>query len=310
MANPSNPALDGVGPFIAGSTSSDLIGLLEQPDLGLRLVDKNEQMQAHYRQRCDGLCAAAKEFFYDYEGSTALVFHKVGDSRQIPDFIEYIYGWLVQDRLGGLILFGVSSEAGTHEEIDQHENAFREHSAEIAEALSSKYSQSPESIINYFNFELYPALPLVPGNPPKDVFSSYQRLVTAVEENERRTRIETHFCGPTVVLASRRKLGADAPAGAAHTSRFSRKIFANNESYAIYDHDISRYVRTIESLHVSTSIVYLSKPVMDDLGRTLNRRRAAQVQAEAQSEVAAWEHSLKKAAEARRTRISRLAEIL
>jgi hypothetical protein len=310
MANPSTPVPDGVGPFVAGSTSSDLIGLLGQPDLGLRLVEQNEQMQDYYRQRCDGLCAAAKEFFHNYEESTSLVFQKAGDSKQIPDFIEYIYCWLLEDHLGGLILFGVSSEAGSHEETDQQENFFREQSAEVAEALASKYPQTPESLINYFNFELYPALPLVPGNVSNDIFLSYQKLVTAMEENEKRSRVETRYCGPTVVLASRRTLGTDAPAGAAHSSRFSRKIFGNNESFVVYDHDISRYVRTIESLHVSTSLVYLSRRVMDDLGRSLNSRRAAQVRAVAQREVAAWEHSLVQADEARRTRISKLAEIL
>jgi hypothetical protein len=37
---------------------------------------------------------------------------------------------------------------------------------------------------------LYAALPLVPGNASKVVFLSFQRLVTAMEENEKRTRIE------------------------------------------------------------------------------------------------------------------------
>jgi len=310
MANPSTPAPDRVGPFVAGSTSSDLIGLAQQQDLGLRMVDREEQMQDYYRQRCDGLCAAAKEFFYDYEESTSLVFQMAGESKQIPDFIEYIYCWLVQDRLGGLILFGVSSEAGTHEEIDQQENSFRQQSAEVAEALSSKYAQNPESLINYFNFELYTSLPLVPGNESKDVFLGFQRLITAMEENEQRTRIETQYCGPTVVLASRRKLDADAPTGAAHTSQFSRKIVCNNEFFVVYDHDIVRYVRTIESLHVSTSLVYLARRVMDDLGRRLNSQRGAQVLAEARREVAGWEQSLLQAEEARQIRISKLSEIL
>ena len=136
MENQLAPALGRVGPFVAGSTSSDLIGIAQHPDLGLRLVDKDEQMQEYYRQRCDSLCAAAKEFFYDYPESTSLVFQKTGDSRQIPDFIEYIYCWLVQDRIAGLIFFGVISEAGTHEEIDQHENALRAQSDEVAEALA------------------------------------------------------------------------------------------------------------------------------------------------------------------------------
>ena len=138
----------------------------------------------------------------------------------------------------------------------------------------------------------------------------FQRLVTAMEENEKRTRVETQYCGPTVVLASRRKLGAEAPVGAAHTSQFSRKIFANNEFFVVYDHDVVRYVRTIESLHVSTTLVYLSRPVMDDLGRKLNAERGAHVQAEARQEVVAWEQSLRHAEEARRIRIAKLSEMV
>ena len=310
MADQLTQAPDRVGPFVVGSTASDLIALALQPELGLRVVQQNEQMQENYRQRCEGLCAAAKEFFYDYEESTSLVFQKMGDSKQIPDFIEYIYCWFIEDRLGGLIFFGVISDAGTHEEIDQHENSLRARSAEIAEALSSKYTQSTESLINYFNFDLYAVPPPVAASESKDVFLSFQRLVTGIEETDKRTRIETRYCGPTLVQASRRKPGADAPTGAAHTSHFSRKTFGNDDFFVLYDHDIERYVRTIESLHVSTTLVYLSRRVMDDLGRKLNSKRTAEVQAEARKEVAGWEESLRQAEEARRIRIAKLAEIV
>ncbi len=202
------------------------------------------------------------------------------------------------------------SDAGTHEEIDQHEASLRAQSAEIAEALSTKYTQSALSLINYFNFDLDAAPPPVANGDSNEVFSSFQRLVTAIEENEKRTRIETRYCGPTLVQPSRRKPGADAPTGAAHTSQLSRRTFANDEFFALYEHDIERYVRTIESLHVSTTLVYLSRRVMDDLGRKLNSKRAAQVQAEARREVAGWEQSLLQAEEARRIRIARLSEIV
>ncbi len=125
-----------------------------------------------------------------------------------------------------------------------------------------------------------------------------------------RAAFETQYYGPTVVLASRKKLGTDAPAGAAHTSQFSRKTFGNDGFYLISAHDIVRYVRTIESLHVSTTLVYLSRRVMDDLGRRLNSERAGQVQAEARREVVGWEQSLLQAEEGRRDRIAKLSEIV
>ena len=121
MSNPSTPVSDRLGPFVAGSASSDLIALAQQQDFGLRLVGKEEQTQDHFQQRCDGLSAKTREFFYDFEDSTFLVFQKTVDSAQIPDFIEYLLCWFAQDRLSGVILFGISSEAGTHDQIDQQE---------------------------------------------------------------------------------------------------------------------------------------------------------------------------------------------
>src|SRR5262249_15942918 len=151
-----------------------------------------------FRQRCSGLFARAKEFFHDDQDSTSIVFERTADSSQIPDFIEYLYCRLIQDRLSGLILFGVSSEAGAHEEINQQEHAFRDQSAELVEALSSKYPQSPDFVINHFNLKLCATPPLLPGNESKNVFTGYQRLVGTLGDNEKRARIETQFFGPTL----------------------------------------------------------------------------------------------------------------
>jgi hypothetical protein len=310
MANPPSQAEDRVGPFVAGSKSSELIGLAQQPDLGLRVVDAEEQKRDHYRQHCNSLIAAAQEFFYDYEGSASLVFQKMVDSEHIPEFIQYVYCRLVQDQLGGLILFGVSSDAGTHEQIDQLENSFWEQSAEIAEALSRKYTQNPEMIDNYFNFELYPVLPRHPAVEPQGAFSSFPRLVITEENLETRTRIETHYWGPSVVRASHKEFGSDVATAAAHSSQSARRIVGNDKWFVVYHHAIERYVRTIESLHVFTNLVYLSRPVMDDLGRKLNAQRGAQVEAEARREVEAREESLRQAQEAKQARIGRLSRVL
>jgi hypothetical protein len=310
MANPSTPASDRVGPFVAGSSMSDVVELAHQQDLGLRLVNKEEQTQRQFRQRCDELYAKAKEFFYDYEESAVLVFQRTVDSKRIPDFIEYLFCWFAQDRLSGLILLGVSSEAGTHEQINQQENAFREQSAEVVEALSGKYPQSLEAVINYFNFELYSGTPPVLRIAPEGVFTGFQRLVTEIDESSDRKRVETQYFGPTVVQSSRRKLGAEVAAGAAHTSQSSRKIFGNDECFVVYDHELERYVRTIESLHAITSLVYLCRRMMDDIGQRLNTAHGAQIQADARREVVAWENALLQAEEAKRTRISNLATIL
>jgi len=109
---------------------------------------------------------------------------------------------------------------------------------------------------------------------------------------------------------TKRKVGPDVATAAAHTSQSSRKIFCNDEFFVVYNHAIERYVRTIESLHVFTNLVYLSRKVMDDLGQKLNSQRSAEVQAEAQREVDRWRESLRQAEEAKQTRISKLSEIL
>ena len=310
MPNSSTSASDRVGPFVAGSTSSEVIALAQHPDTGLRLVDKEEQAQDHFRQRCDGLSAKAKEFFYDYEESTSLVFQRMADSKLIPDFVEYAYCWLAADRLGGLILLGVTSEAGTHEQINQQENAFREQSDEVVEALSCKYPQSLVSLVNYFKFERYMVPPPVSGIVPEIVFTGFERLVNVMDETGNKNRIDTEYFGPAVVLSSRKNLGADVAGGAAHTSQSSRKILGNDAFFVVYDHEIVRYVRTIESLHSITSLVYLSRRIMDDVGRKLNSARGARIQAEARREVDGWENALRAAADAKRTRISKLSEVL
>ena len=132
-------------------------------------------------------------------------FSNDNDSKQNPDFIEYVYCWLATDRLGGFILLGVSSEAGTHEQINQQEHSFREQSTEIVEALSGKYPQSQELVINYFNFELHMARPSVPKNRVESVFTGFQRLVTATEDTGSTNRIETQYFGPAMVHSSPKK---------------------------------------------------------------------------------------------------------
>ena len=84
---------------------------------------------------------------------------------------------------------------------------------------------------------------------------------------------------------------------------------ANDEFFVIHDHEIVRYVRTIESLHSITSLVYLSRRMMDDVGRRLNSAQR-KIQAEARREVDGWENALRAAADAKRTRISKLSEVL
>ena len=141
---------------MAGSTSSDLAGPANQGDHGLRVLAHEEQQRDYFKARCDALVAAGREFFFDYDKASSLILQKTREVAQLPDFVEYVYCWLADDRLGGLILSGVTSDAGTHEQINQQESVFREHAAEVEEALSRKYPESPESFVNFFNFETYP----------------------------------------------------------------------------------------------------------------------------------------------------------
>jgi hypothetical protein len=303
-------ATDRVGPFVAGSKSSELIALAQRENVGLTLVGAEEQMRDPNRQRYDGLKAGAREFFLDYEGSTALLFEKTGDSDHIPDFIQLIYCYLVEDQLAGVILFGVSSDAGDHDHVDHQEAAFWEQAAEIAEALASKYFPTTRSVFNYFNFALYPALPRIPDVETDGVFVRYPRLIAFEENHEKRTRIETHYWGPTVLLASDQKVGLDVETAAAHTSMAVRRVLGNDRWLVVVNHAVERYVRTIESLHVFTKLVYISREVMDDLGRKLNSQRGAQVEAESRKAVAAWQKSVRDAEAAKQARISKLSQIL
>jgi hypothetical protein len=310
MANQVSGAVAQVGPFVAGSTYSELIALAKIENLGLHVVDGREQKLDSYRQRYQDLKEAAKEFFFDHDGSASVVFQKTGDSESIPEFTQYVYCWLIQDRLGGLILSGVSTDVGDHEQINQQESAFWEQSAEIGLALASKYTQNPSALLNYFNFMVYPVLPRVPGIEPKSVFPAFSRFVKSEEEQEPATKIETHYWGPSILLPSDREIGPDAATTAAHTSEAVRRFFCNNEWSVICDCAVERYVRTVESLHVFTKLVYFSRPVMDDMGRKFNAQRGAQVEAEARAEIDRREQSRFKSEEAKQARISKLSQIL
>jgi hypothetical protein len=63
------PVAGRVGPFVVGAGENDLIALTQQPGLGLSIIEKHQQAQDYYRQRCDGLLAKAREFLHDYESS-------------------------------------------------------------------------------------------------------------------------------------------------------------------------------------------------------------------------------------------------
>jgi len=310
MADSPSPAENSIGPFRAGSTSSDLIGLAGQDGLGLRILSPQEQRTDYFKARCDALEFAAREFFYDYAGSSSLIFQKTRDTPSIPDFIEYAYCWLVEDRLCGLILSGITSDAGSHDQINEEEAASWEHSAEVAQALAEKYPRSPDSFINYLDFETYPALPEHPGLDLTKVLTSYERLVNSSENDEAKTRVETHYCGPAIIVPSRKKHDAEIATAASHSSQSTRKFFSNQEFLVIYDHKLERYVRTIESLHIFTNLVYIARKIADDLGGQLNARRCAEIRAEAGREVGHWRETIRSAEQARKDRISRLARIL
>ena len=77
MAQSQSRATNQAGPFAAGSTSSELIALVGQPDLALRLLDQEERIRDHHA-RCEALRSAAREFFFDYDG------HLVADLPEDP----------------------------------------------------------------------------------------------------------------------------------------------------------------------------------------------------------------------------------
>jgi hypothetical protein len=302
-----------MGPFVAGSRSSDLISLASQGDLGLRLLANEEQGRDYYKARCEALAATAREFFFPYEESSALVFQKTRDTPRLPDFIEYIYCWLAEDRLCGTILSGVTSDAGTHAHMNEQESGFWEHCSEVLEALARKYPETPEFFVNYFNFETYPSRPQIQGTAQEGVFSpvtSYQRLVTTTMDNEPKTRVETQYCGPSLVSPALRKHDPDIATGATSESQSSTRTFASKDCLVFYDFKIERYVRTIESIHVFESLIYVSSTLANDIGRRLNSQRCARVAAEAQAEVEKRQESQRLAEEAKKARISKLVDLL
>jgi hypothetical protein len=310
MATQPSSAKNQVGPFVAGSTLSDLMGLAEIENIGLRLVNAQEQLRDPMRQRYQDLRGAAKEYFCEDDQSAALLLQKTGDSEYIPDFVQYVYCWLIEDRLGGLILSGVSTDVGNHEQIDLQESAFWDQSAEIAQALSNKYTQSPAALANYFNFTVFPGLPRAPGIDPQGVFSAFPRLVKSEDGHEPAASIATYYWGPAVLLPSDREIGAEVAASAAHTSEAARRICCNDHWIVVCSHSVERYVRTIESLHVYTKLIYISRQVMDEVGRKLIAQRGAQVEAEARAEIDRFKESRFKSEEEKQARISKLSQIL
>ena len=103
---------------------------------------------------------------------------------------------------------------------------------------------------------------------------------------------------------------AEIATAATHSSQSTRKFYSNEEFLVIHDYKLERYVRTIESLHIFTNLVYIARKLADDLGRQLNARRCAEIRAEAGREVGHWRETISRAEQARKDRISRLAQIL
>jgi hypothetical protein len=295
---------------VAGVTSGELCALPVQEELGLRLLAQEDQARDHYRTRCSALHSVAAEFFYNYQGSSSLIFQKTRESPRLPDFVEYVCAWMAGDQLCGTILSGVTSDAGSHAQINEQEAVFCEHAAEVAQALSSRYPEKLEPFVNYFNFQTYPSLPQVHGFAVEGCLTGYQKLVTVNLEGEPSTRIDTHYCGPAFLLPSRKKHDAEIPTAATHSSQASSQAYASKDTVVIYDFKVERYVRTIESIHVFENLIYLSRALADDLGRRLNGERCELERAHAQAEIDQWKESLRRAEEAKRTRIVKLAEML
>jgi hypothetical protein len=310
MTDSQSQANSRVGPFAAGATTADLTALAGRVDQGLRVLDAEEQKRDYYRGRCEALQTAAGEFFFPYEQTSTLILQKTRDVPTLPDFIEYVCCWLAEDRLGGFILSGVTSDAGTHEQINEQEAAFWEHTAEVTLALGQKYPKNPECFLNYFNFETCPTLPQLPTGTPREAFRGYQRLVTSTVDNEPGTRVETHYCGPSLVVAARKRPDAEISTAATHSTQSSRKFFSNDDFFVVYDFKMERYVRTIESIHVFENIIYLSKPLVEEPGRRLNAQHCASVQTQAKGEIEEWQQSIKRAEEAKTARIQKLAGLL
>jgi hypothetical protein len=286
------------------------VSLAAQSHLGLRVLDPEEQARDHSKARCEALEAAAREFFFNFDGSASLIFQKTHETPALPEFIEYVYCWLGEDRLGGLILSGVTSDAGTHEQIDVQESQFWEHAAEVAEALAQKYPQAPDTFINFFNFRTYSNRPSLHGVAPADDFTRYDRLVTGTGDDSAGPRVETQFCGPALVYLAPKKLEPTPATAAAHSSQAGRKSFANDRFLVVYDFKVERYVRTIESIHAFENLIYLDKHLANEVGKRLNAQQCARIQKAALQEIERWKASLAQREESRRARISKLSELL
>ena len=191
----------------------------------------------------------------------------------LPDFVEYLFCWLADDRLCGAILSGVASDAGTHAQINAQESVFCEHAAEVDRALASRYSAITDPLVSFFNFETYQALPQITALPPEDFLSAFQRLVTTSVDGEPSTQLETHYCGPSFLLPSRKKSDSEIPTAATHSTQASSQAYANEETVVIHDFKVERYVRTIESIHVFENLVYLSRVLAETIGKRLNSER-------------------------------------
>lgn len=309
MSQPSQSAANRLGPFPAGSTSADLVALVAQGDLGLRVLDAEEQARDYYKARCEAIEKVAQEFFFAYPGSKALILQKVRDSALLPEFAEYVYCWFADDRLCGAILSGVTSDAGTHAQVNEQEAASEQHAAEVAEALGRKYPEQPGRFVNFFDFEILPAPPAVEGSASEDLHAPFERLATQ-EESEPCTRVETAYCGPSLVSFVGRPLAAEIPTGSTHSAQSSRKAYANPDCLVIYDYKLERYVRTIESIHVYETLIYVSRSLNEDLGRRLNARQAQAVREQAAAAIDEWRQTIERAENARRDRIDRLAAVL
>jgi hypothetical protein len=303
-------ATNRLGPFLAGSSSEDLIALVRQGELGLRVLDPDEQAREYYRARCEALESAAREFFHAYDESRSLILQKTREAPGLPEFAEYLYCWFAEDRLCGAILSGVTSDAGSHGQINEQEAAYEEHAAEVAEALAGKYPESPGAFLNPFQFEVHESPPQIDGLPAGEHFTTFERLVATPGENQAESRVGTAACGPGVIVFSGRPLTAEIPTGTTHSSQAVRKGFANDACLVIYDFKSERYVRTIESIHVYENLIYLSRTLAAEIGRRINERRRALVREDARAQIDAWRSAIDRAEEGRRARIQRLAEIL
>lgn len=306
----SDPTTNRLGPFPAGATPAELVALVQQGSLGLRLLDREEQARDYYRTRCEALEKAAAEFFFAYPGTQALIFQKNRETALLPDFTEYVLCWFAENRLCGTILSGVTSDAGTHAQINEQETACEEHAAEVVDALGRKYPERPRAFLNYFDFVIQTAPPESAGEADDESFTHFTRLATIVEDNTPRTRVESASCGPVLLHLEARTHSSEIPTGSTHSSQRSRSSFANPECLVLYDFLVERYVRTIESIHVCENLIYISRTLANDLGRKLNASQSAQLRDQTQAEINKWLSALSRAEEAKQARVQHLMEIL